>query len=230
MSMVTQVLIVEDDPKIALLVSKNLEAAGMQCHIANDGRAGLALFEQLQPDVAVLDVMVPAIDGLELTRTIRRSSNIPILLLTARSTESDKVLGLEVGADDYVTKPFSTLELVARVRALLRRSSRTSQREKLTRGDLTIDPETREVCRGNESVELTTLEFDLLYFLASRPGRVYSREGLMEHVWGGERVVDDRSIDSLISRLRRKIEPDPSKPVFIQTVWGAGYRFQRAGS
>jgi DNA-binding response OmpR family regulator len=225
--MAANVLIVEDDRKIAALVTKNLEAAGMRCHVAHDGRAGLEMFEQVQPDVAVLDVMLPGIDGLELTRTIRRKSNIPILLLTARSSEGDKVLGFEIGADDYVTKPFSTLEVVARVRALLRRSSTASQEDLLTCGEITIDPDTREVHRGSETVELTTLEFDLLYFLAARAGRVYSREGLMEHVWGGERVVDDRSIDSLISRLRRKLEPEPSKPVYIQTVWGAGYRFAK---
>ncbi|MDH3214998.1 MAG: response regulator transcription factor [Candidatus Krumholzibacteria bacterium] len=228
--MTANVLIVEDDRKIAALVTKNLEAAGFQCHVAHDGRAGLALFEQMQPDVAVLDVMVPGIDGLQLTRTIRRTSDIPILLLTARSSEGDKVLGFEIGADDYVTKPFSMLEVVARVRALLRRSSRTSQQQPLTHGDIAIDPDTRQVRRGDRTVELTTLEFDLLYFLASRAGRVYSREGLMEHVWGGERVVDDRSIDSLISRLRRKLEPNPSKPMYIQTVWGAGYRFAKVGS
>jgi DNA-binding response OmpR family regulator len=221
------ILILEDDEKIATLVAKNLEAAGMTCHVVHDGDAALELFERARPDVAVLDIMVPGINGIELTRRIRSVSDVPILLLTARGGEADKVLGLEVGADDYVTKPFSTLELVARVRALLRRTSRETQKELVEHGELVIDPAQREVRRGGDLIDLTTLEFDLIYFLATRPGRVFSREGLMEHVWGGERVVDDRSIDSLISRLRRKLERDPAKPRWVQTVWGAGYRFAK---
>jgi DNA-binding response OmpR family regulator len=146
-------------------------------------------------------------------------------MLTARSGESDKLLGFEVGADDYLTKPFSTMELVARVRALVRRSTGAGAEAVLVRGDLSIDPSRREASRGGAAIELTSLEFDALYFLASRPGRVFSREALMNHVWGIDRVVDDRSIDSLISRLRRKIEIDPANPMHIQTVWGAGYRF-----
>jgi DNA-binding response OmpR family regulator len=146
-------------------------------------------------------------------------------MVTARSSEGDKLLGLEIGADDYITKPFSTAELVARVRALLRRSSGTLRERPLEVGPLRIDPARRAVELAGQSVPLTTLEFDLLYFLASRPGRVFSREALMEHVWGSDRVVDDRSIDSLVSRLRRKLERDPAQPRFVQTVWGAGYRF-----
>jgi DNA-binding response OmpR family regulator len=146
-------------------------------------------------------------------------------MVTARSGESDKLLGLEIGADDYVTKPFSTAELVARVRALLRRSSGSVTERLLEMGALRIDPARRVVERDGIAVPLTTLEFDLLYFLASRPGRVYTREALMEQVWGTDRVVDDRSIDSLVSRLRRKLETDPADPRYIQTVWGAGYRF-----
>lgn len=226
-SMVPTVLILEDDHKIAALVEKNLSAAGMQCIVVHDGSAAWQILEKNPPDVAVLDLMVPGIDGMELTRRIRKTMNIPILILSARSSEGDKVLGFEIGADDFVTKPFSTLELVARVRALLRRSSRDNQQETLVLGGLIIDPDLRGVFKDEKSLGLTTLEFDLLFFMASRPGRVYSREGLMEFVWGGERVVDHRSIDSLISRLRRKIEPDPSDPIYIQTVWGAGYRFAR---
>jgi DNA-binding response OmpR family regulator len=170
--------------------------------------------------------MLPGVGGLEITRRIRRDSAVPILMLTARSSEGDKVLGFEVGADDYLTKPFSTLELVARVRALLRRAAPASMEERrLEVEDLVIDPPRREVTRGGLRVELTTLEFDLLHFLAARPGRIHSREALMTHVWGDGRFVDDRSIDSLVSRLRRKLESDPAKPRYIQTVWGAGYRF-----
>jgi len=219
------ILIVEDDRKIATLVAKNLEAAGFRCHQAHDGETALNQCRQLNPTLIVVDIMIPRIDGLELTRRIRQDSEVPILILTARSTEGDKVLGFEIGADDYLTKPFSTRELVARVRALLRRTARGDSEDILVRGDLRIDPARRKVSRGDERVELTTLEFDLLHFLASRPGRVFSREALMEQVWGEDRVVDGRSIDSLISRLRRKLEPDPPNPKYIQTVWGAGYRF-----
>jgi DNA-binding response OmpR family regulator len=219
------VLIVEDDRKIATLVAKNLEAAGFSCHAVHDGEAALNGLRRLNPSLIVLDIMLPGIDGLELTRRIRRDSEVPILMLTARTSEGDKVLGFEIGADDYLTKPFSTRELVARVRALLRRSSVGGRQELLVRGELRIDPGRREVVRGDTTVELTTLEFDLLHFLASRPGRVFTREALMDQVWGEERIVDDRSIDSLVSRLRRKLERDPAKPIHIQTVWGAGYRF-----
>ncbi len=221
------ILIVEDDKKISDLVAKNLEAAGFRCHRAFDGKKALDEFGRHEPALIVLDLMIPLIDGLEVARRVRRKSNVPILMLTARSTEGDKVLGFEIGADDYLTKPFGTRELVARVRALLRRSAVTPAEETLVRGVLEIDPSTYQVRLGGDPVELTTLEFNLLYFLAARPGRVFSREALMEQVWGDDRLVDARSIDSLISRLRRKIEKDSSNPMYIQTVWGAGYRFPR---
>ncbi len=223
--MVQTILIIEDDRNIAELVTKNLEAAGFACVQAFDGDIALREFERTDPALIVLDLMIPKIDGLEVTRRIRKQSNVPILMLTARSSEGDKVLGFELGADDYLTKPFSTRELVARVRALLRRVTSTSGDEILTRRELRIDPSRREVEKSGTPVEITTLEFDVLHFLALHPGRVYSREALMEHVWGEDRVVDSRSIDSVISRLRRKLEPDPAKPQYIQTVWGAGYRF-----
>lgn len=224
------ILIVEDDRKIATLVAKNLEAAGFRCRQVHDGEAVLEELRDTAPQLVVMDIMLPGVDGLELTRRIRRDSDVPILMLTARTSEGDKVLGFEIGADDYLTKPFSTRELVARVRALLRRSSTGGREEILTRGALRIDPGRREVTRGDVRIELTTLEFDLLHFLASRPGRVYSREALMDQVWGEGRIVDDRSIDSLVSRLRRKVEADPSTPAYIQTVWGAGYRFADSSS
>jgi DNA-binding response OmpR family regulator len=151
-------------------------------------------------------------------------------MVTARSGESDKLLGFEIGADDYVTKPFSTAELVARVRVLLRRSSGEVGDRVLEIGGLRVDPGRRIVERDGQPVPLTTLEFDLLYFMASRPGRVFSREALMEQVWGTDRVVDDRSIDSLVSRLRRKLESDASNPRYLQTVWGAGYRIAEPAS
>jgi DNA-binding response OmpR family regulator len=225
-----KILLVEDDARIADVVAKNLEAVGFECHQSPDGGRALADFARLGPALVVLDLGLPGLDGTEVLRRLRRESDVPILIVTARTSEGDKLLGLEIGADDYVTKPFSTAELVARVRALLRRSSGTVTERVLEIEDLRIDPGKRIVERAGEAVPLTTLEFDLLYFLASRPGRVFSREALMEHVWGSDRVVDDRSIDSLVSRVRRKLEADPSKPCYLQTVWGAGYRFTERSS
>jgi DNA-binding response OmpR family regulator len=219
------ILVVEDDARIAELIVKNLEAAGYVCRLAGDGTQAMADFERWKPALILLDLGLPNIDGLEVTRRIRNASDVPILIVTARSAEGEKLLGLEIGADDYVTKPFSTAELVARVRALLRRSTGGMRERVVDTGDLHIDPARRQVERAGGAVPLTTLEFDLLYFLASRPGRVFSRDALLEHVWGTDRVVDDRSIDSLISRLRRKLEPDLARPRYIETVWGAGYRF-----
>jgi DNA-binding response OmpR family regulator len=225
----SRILVVEDDARIADLMVKNLEAAGFECHSSADGGRALADFARLRPALIVLDLGLAGVDGLEVTRRIRRESDVPILMVTARSGESDKLLGLEIGADDYVTKPFSTAELVARVRALLRRSTTGMVGERLIElGSLRIDPARRTVERAGRPVPLTTLEFDLLYFLAARPGRVYSREALMEQVWGSDRVVDDRSIDSLVSRVRRKLEEDPSKPRYVETVWGAGYRLSES--
>jgi DNA-binding response OmpR family regulator len=220
-----RILIVEDDTRIADLVSKNLTAAGYECHQSPDGGRALADFARLKPALIVLDLGLGGVDGLEVTRRIRKESDVPILMVTARSSESDKLLGLEIGADDYITKPFSTAELTARVRALLRRSTGAVTERLLEIGALRIDPGRRLLERDGAPVPLTTLEFDLLYFLAARAGRVFTREALMEQVWGTDRVVDDRSIDSLISRVRRKLEQDPAHPRYLQTVWGAGYRF-----
>jgi two-component system response regulator MtrA len=223
--MATKILIVEDDAKIAELVAKNLTAIGLECRCCGDGSLALREVREFEPDLVILDIMLPGMDGLEIARRLRQKSKLPILMLTARASEGDLVLGFEVGADDYLSKPFSTRELVARVRALLRRAAYDPQAQTLRCGDLTIDPARREVLREEEPIELTSLEFDLLLVMASHPGRVYSRQALLGQVWGGDRIVDDRSIDSLVSRLRRKIEVDPAKPAYIQTVWGAGYRF-----
>jgi DNA-binding response OmpR family regulator len=225
-----KILVVEDDSRIASLIVKNLEAAGYECHASADGGHALADFVRLKPALVVLDLGLAGIDGLEVARRIRKESDTPILMVTARTGESDKLLGFEIGADDYVTKPFSTAELVARVRVLLKRSSGTVGERLLQVGGLKIDPSRRTVERDGEPVPLTTLEFDLLYLMASRPGRVFSRESLMEQVWGTDRVVDDRSIDSLVSRLRRKLEADASNPRYLQTVWGAGYRIAEPAS
>ncbi len=221
------VLIVEDDRRIAALVAKNLEASGFKTVSVFRGDEAEQAVSKHAPSLVVLDVMLPGVDGLEVLRRLRRRHATPVLLLTARNTETDKVLGFEIGADDYLTKPFGTRELVARVRALLRRSSGATVGDEqiLRRGELEIDGARRRVTLKNQEVEVTTLEFDLLAFLAARPGRVFSREALMDQVWGEGRVVDERSIDSLVSRLRRKLEPEPSSPRYLQTVWGAGYRF-----
>ena len=224
------VLIVEDDRRISALVARHLSAAGYQCVQVHEGEAALAEWQRLQPALIVLDVGLPDLDGIAIARRIRSESRVPILMLTARSSEGDKVLGLEVGADDYVTKPFGTAELVARVRALLRRTTAAPDERALVFGALRIDPARREAERDGVRIVLTTLEFDVLYFMASQPGRVLSREALMERVWGSDRIVGDRSIDSLMSRLRRKIEPEPDDPRHLQTVWGAGYRFAAPGA
>jgi len=220
----SQILVVEDDSRIADLIARNLQAAGYECLLASDGDMGLAEFHRAKPALVVLDLGLAGIDGLEVTRRLRRESDVPILMVTARTSESDKLLGLEVGADDYITKPFSTAELVARVRALLRRSSGQLVERTIEAGGLRIDPERRTVECNARAIPMTTLEFDLLYFLAARPGKVFSREALMTQVWGSDRVVDERSIDSLVSRLRRKLESGPASPRYLQTVWGAGYR------
>jgi DNA-binding response OmpR family regulator len=219
------ILIVEDDHRIAALVAKNLEAAGYACTLVHDGEAALAMATRQPPALVVLDVGLPDVSGLEVARRLRRDGDVPILMLTARSTEGDKLLGFEIGADDYLTKPFSTSELVARVRALLRRTVPGPRERPLEFGALRIDPSRRDAERDGVRIVLTTLEFDLLLFLASRPGHVFTREALMERVWGTDRIVGERSIDNLVSRLRRKIEPDPENPQHLQTVWGAGYRF-----
>ncbi len=219
------VLVIEDDPDIASLVCKNLEAAGFACQCAGDGETGLEALRIKHPSLVVLDLSLPGMDGHEVTRRVRRDSAVPILMLTARGSDADKVLGFELGADDYVTKPFSPQELVARVRAILRRSTGAAAEAPLERGELHIDPARREVQLAGRAIETTSLEFDLLHFMASRPGRVFSREALMSQVWGHDRIVDTRSIDSIVSRLRKKLETDPGNPRWIQTVWGAGYRF-----
>jgi len=225
-----RILIVEDDSRIADVIAKNLEAVGFECETTPDGGWALASLEKHMPVLMVLDLGLTGLDGLEVLRRVRQKHDLPVLIVTARTSESDKLLGLEIGADDYITKPFSTAELVARVRALLRRSSGTVTEHAISVGDLQIDPARRTVHRANVLLGLTTLEFDLLYFMASRPGRVFTREALMEHVWGSDRVVDGRSIDSLVSRVRRKLERDATHPEHLQTVWGAGYRFSEGSA
>ena len=222
-----RILIAEDEPALRDVLRMQLELEDYEVVEAHDGRQALEKASEATPDIVLLDVMMPFMDGYAVCRHLRAqfaTRHIPIVMLTARTDEGDKVLGFEVGADDYLTKPFGTRELVARVRALLRRAGVAGD-SILKRGDLDIDGGRRVVERGGRRIELTTLEFDLLIFLAAHPGHVYSREALMDHVWGDDRMVDTRSIDSLVSRLRRKLTKESGDADCIQTVWGAGYRF-----
>ncbi|CAN5653736.1 response regulator transcription factor [soil metagenome] len=227
-----RVLVVEDDPNIRDLISLHLRVEGFDVTPVGDGREGLERTRTDPFDLIVLDVMLPGLDGITVCGAIRRdpaNAQTPILMLTARREEADKVLGLETGADDYLTKPFGVREFVARVRALMRRRHRTdsavSHRASVTAGALTVDPSRRQARVDGREVELTTHEFELLYLLASNRGIVFSREALMQRVWGDDTHITARSVDTLVRRVRRKIEADAGNPVFILTVWGTGYKF-----
>src|SRR5271170_4286032 len=215
-----RVLLIEDDRDIVELVRYNLEREGFQVGAATDGATGLAQVRKTPPDILLLDLMLPKLSGLEICKEIRRDqalNRLPILMLTARGEEADRVVGLEMGADDYVTKPFSPRELVARVKALLRRTEPTSDAEKaLEIRGLHIDPASYRVARGGKPVALSTLEFRLLYYLARRPDRVFSRDQLLDAVWGTDRFVTPRSVDVYIRRLREKVEQDPEKPEYLK--------------
>src|SRR3954451_15703863 len=231
-----RVLVVEDDAHIRDLVVLHLQLEGLTAVAAGDGATGLRLAKADPFDLLILDVMLPQLDGVTVCRAVRRESmngDVPILMLTARREESDKVLGLESGADDYLTKPFGVRELVARVRALLRRprasklaaSPAGSQAKAVSVHGVDVDPARRLAKLEGREIELTAHEFDLLYLLASNPGIVFSREALVQRVWGGDTHVTDRSVDTLVKRVRRKIEDDRAEPRFILTVWGTGYKF-----
>ena len=227
------VLVVEDEQNIRELVCLHLGLENYECAPCADGEAALTLSRTRRFDLVILDLMLPGLDGVTVCRAIRRESenpDVPVLMLTARRDESDKVVGLESGADDYLTKPFSVRELIARVRALLRRgprpivgASRESARP-ITYKHIEMDPARRRVRVGSQDVELTSNEFQLLYVLLSSPGIVFSREALLARVWKDETFVTVRSVDTLIKRLRKKIEKDPADPAVILTVWGAGYK------
>jgi phosphate regulon transcriptional regulator PhoB len=229
-----RILIIEDDKDIVELVRYNLEKEGFQVAAAEDGVTGLARVKKSPPDLLVLDLMLPRLAGLEICKELRRDREmprLPILMLTARGEEPDRVVGLEMGADDYVTKPFSPRELVARVKALLRRSegSEPSAAE-IAVGGLVIDPSAYRVTRFGQSISLSTLEFRLLYYLASHPNRVFGRDRLLDAIWGTDRFVTPRSVDVYIRRLREKIESDPQNPLHLKTVRGAGYLFESRGN
>ena len=214
----TTVVVIEDEAPIADAVAARLRSDGFDVEIAGDGPSGVELVERTRPDLVVLDLMLPSLDGLEVCRRIRRDSAVPILMLTARDTETDTVVGLEVGADDYLTKPFSPRELVARIRALLRRAERAVATESpITIGDLVLDPAARRVTRAGEVVHLTPTEFELLIHLAGHPG-VYSRERLLAEVWGYHDGSGTRTVDSHVRGIRRKLGDG-----IIRTVHGVGY-------
>ena len=222
----TTVLVVDDEPIVRDVVVRYLQRDGFTTLEAGDGDTARELIEHGDPGLVVLDVMLPGTDGLELCRWIRSRSDLPVILLTARGEEADRIVGLELGADDYVTKPFSPRELAARVRTVLRRSGSTSARaERLEFADLAIDGASRVVTRAGEPVTLTAREFDLLWFLASNPRRVFSRNHLMDRVWGHAPALDTGTVTVHIRRLREKLEADPAHPTHLQTVWGVGYRF-----
>jgi DNA-binding response OmpR family regulator len=225
---VTTVLVVDDEPIVRDVVVRYLRQDGLATLEAGDGDDARALIEGRRPDLVVLDVMLPGTDGLELCRWIRSRSDVPVILLTARGEEADRIVGLELGADDYVTKPFSPRELAVRVRTVLRRSNgATPPREQLDFGDVVLDGASREVTKAGRAVTLTAKEFDLLWFLASHPNRVFSRDQLMGTVWGYEAAVDTGTVTVHVRRLREKVETDPATPRHLQTVWGVGYRLAR---
>jgi two-component system response regulator ResD len=222
----TTVLVVDDEPTIREIVAGYLERDGYRTLEAADGNRARELLERDSPDLVVLDVMLPGADGLELCRWIRSRSRLPVIMLTARGEESDRIVGLELGADDYVTKPFSPRELAARVHTVLRRAEpETVSEEQLSFNGLVIDSATREVTKNGSPLRLTAREFDFLWFVASHPRRVFSREQIMRRVWGYSSALDTGTVTVHVRRLREKIEDQPSRPRHLETVWGVGYRF-----
>jgi DNA-binding response OmpR family regulator len=223
------ILLVDDEDAIQKLLSFPLQRDGYRVVEARDGEAALARFAEEKIDLVVLDLALPKLDGLEVCRRLRAKSSVPIIMLTARDEEVDKIIGLEIGADDYITKPFSIREFRSRVRALLRRASAslvTDAGEKIVAGPLRLDRGRRRIEVNGRSPELTYVEFELVRVLAEKPGRVFSRQALLEAVWGGSEYRDPRTIDVHIRHLREKLEEDPSKPELLLTVRGVGYRFR----
>jgi DNA-binding response OmpR family regulator len=227
------VLVIEDEDNLLEMLRYNLSKEGYGVYVAEDGDLGLSLARQMQPDMVILDIMLPKLDGFEVCRILRRESDVPILMLTARSEEIDRVVGLELGADDYVVKPFSMRELMARVRAMMRRSYRTSVASTgpavsrvIRAGDLEMDLTSHVVRLREEALDLKPREFDLLVLLMSNRGKVYTRNEILDRVWGQDYIGDPRTVDVHIRWLREKVEPDPGSPQMIVTIRGVGYRFQ----
>jgi len=218
------ILIVDDEPKILRLVHDFLQAAGFRTSSARSGDEALMRVRTEAPDLVILDLGLPGLDGLDVTRAIRRTGDLPIIMLTARDDETDKLIGLELGADDYVTKPFSPRELVARVRAVLRRQAGTAATEALHAGDLVLDLPRMRLTRAGEPIELTATEFTLLAAMARAPGRVFTRSQLLDAIHGVAFESYERAIDAHVKNIRRKLEPDPRSPRYLETVYGVGYR------
>ncbi|KUN24142.1 two-component system response regulator [Streptomyces antibioticus] len=226
----SRILVVDDDPTVAEVVAGYLDRAGYVVDRADDGPTALARAAAHRPDLVVLDLMLPGMDGLEVCRRMRGHGPVPVIMLTARGDEDDRILGLEVGADDYVTKPFSPRELVLRVESVLRRSRPAPPSgQRLGAAGLALDPEARRATKNDTELALTLREFDLLAFFLRHPGRAFAREDLMREVWGWD-FGDLSTVTVHVRRLRGKIEDDPARPRLIQTVWGVGYRFDPAGT
>ena len=222
-----KILVVDDERVMVKGIKFNLENEGYQVDTGSDGEEAVDKARTGQFDLIILDLMMPKIDGLQACMKIREFSNVPVIMLTAKSEDTDKIIGFECGADDYITKPFNILELKARIRALLRRAGAAAQQQReadrLTQGAITLDLSERAAWRDGEQVELTAKEFDLMSLLMQNPGRVYSRENLLNLVWGYEYIGEFRTVDVHIRRLREKLEPDPANPEHILTKWGVGY-------
>ncbi len=224
--MTETILIIEDEPKVARVARDYLEKNGYRVLVANDGNSGLAMARREKPDLLVLDLMLPGMDGLDVCRALRRESDLPIIMLTARAEETDRLIGLEIGADDYISKPFSPRELVARVRALLRRAKGRVYQSGLIRvGEMEINTDNHSVVLAGESIHLTRIEFNLLETMTRHPGQIFSRAQLLENLHGVAYIGYDRSIDAHVKNLRRKIEEDPANPKYILTVYAVGYKF-----
>lgn len=226
----TTILLIEDEPSVGEVVQLYLRRAGFTVTIARDGLKAQDLLTENLPSLVILDLMLPGMDGWEITRRLRARSDVPIIILTARREEMDRIAGLEMGADDYVIKPFSPQELVSRVRAVLRRTTPAASEEgglqALVFGELRIDPQTRLVSLKDDDKDLTAKEFDLLYWMAQHPRQVFSRDQLLNRVWGEAVYIDPSTVTVHIRRLREKVEPDPTTPQHLKTVWGVGYRFE----
>ncbi len=219
----THILLVDDEYDLLRALSATLTRAGWQVTTASDGQQALHVFRRISPNLIILDLMLPVLDGWEVCREVRKTSDVPIIMLTARDDSVDKILGLELGADDYVTKPFDSRELIARIRAILRRANRTYTGTTLRLADFEINLESQTVSRDGKQTVLTPTEFDLLVHLARHPGRVFSREDLLEQVWGYDFPGDLRTVDVHVRRLRLKVEQDPAHPTLIRTRFGVGY-------
>ena len=229
--MSVKLLLVDDDPDLLYTLQKYLQQAGYSTVTANNGRSAIHMFETEKPEAALIDVMMPELDGFEVVKKIRSISAIPIILLTARSDETDKIVGLELGADDYVTKPFSPREVVARLKAIMRRGNQNQQEKtsKITINAITADKNTRSVMRDNSHIQLTKTEFDILITLMESPEQVFTRDQIIDRVLGYTYEGFERTIDAHVRTLRKKIEPDANNPVYIKTVFGVGYKIESSG-